>query len=163
MHGGDERACVGGEVARVGREVALRISVRPGVLRVVLDTNLFVAAYWSARSASARVVHACEENRLRLLYSPAIRREMSRILRNAQTSEAHRRRVDLLLESAEEVHPTRAIRVVPEDPDDDKFIECAVEGDADYVISSDDHLLRLGEVEGVGIVKPGAFAREHLS
>ncbi|HOJ20388.1 MAG TPA: putative toxin-antitoxin system toxin component, PIN family [Armatimonadota bacterium] len=145
-----------------GRVVALRMVVRPARLRVVLDTNLFVAAYWNPRSAPARVLSACEENQLQLLYSAAIRREMDHILRKAHTSEAFRHRVSLLLEDAEEVCPTRTLHLVQDDPEDDKFLECALEGDADYLISSDAHLLRLGPIDGACIIKPGAFARAHL-
>ncbi|HHX39394.1 MAG TPA: putative toxin-antitoxin system toxin component, PIN family [Armatimonadetes bacterium] len=146
-----------------GRVVALRMVVRPARLRVVLDTNLFVAAYWNPRSAPARVLEACEESQLRLLYSAAIRREMDYILRKAHTSEAFQHRVSLLLEDAEEICPTRSLRLVQADPDDDKFLECALEGDADYLISSDAHLLRLGTINGARIIKPGAFARAHLA
>jgi len=142
--------------------LAFRIAVRPPLARVVLDTNLFVAAYWSPRSASARILRACEEDQLELLVSPAVRRELFRILRNARTDSAHQQRAAELLEWAEEVHPTRKLHLVVEDPEDDKFLECALDGHADYVITSDGHLLRLGSVDGVCIVKPTAFVRDHL-
>ena len=142
--------------------LALRIVVRWDGPRVVLDTNLFVAAFWNPRSASARVLEACEEDRLHVLISPAVRREVFRILRNARTSSEHQERVANLLDAAEEVHPTRSLRLVPDDAVDDKFLECALEGRADTVISSDDHLLRLGSVEWGRIVKPGEFVRSHL-
>ena len=82
--------------------------VRPARLRVVLDTNLFVAAYWNPRSAPARVLEACEESQLRLLSSAAIRREMDYILRKAHTSEAFQHRVSLLLETRRKYAPRAA-------------------------------------------------------
>jgi len=144
------------------RVVVLRLVVRRRPVRVVLDTNLFVAAFWSPRSASAKVVDACEEGSFCLLASAAIRREMEHILRNARTSAPYRERVARILDRAEEVRPTHFLQVVPEDPDDDKFVECALDGDADYLVSSDAHLLRLGEIEGVRVLKPTAFAHEVL-
>jgi putative PIN family toxin of toxin-antitoxin system len=141
---------------------ALTIIVRWRVLRVVLDTNTFVAAYWSPRSASARLVAAGEQGELQLLVSAPVCREVSRILRNARTSRPYQERIARLLAAAEVVYPTRSVRLVADDPEDDKFLECALNGGADYVVSNDDHLLRLGVVEGVRIVTPGCFVRQHL-
>jgi putative PIN family toxin of toxin-antitoxin system len=50
-------------------------------------------------------------------------------------------------------------RVVPDDPDDDVVLACAVAGHADYIVSRDRHLLRLGVHEGIPIVFTEAFAR----
>lgn len=140
----------------------LRIVVRPAGPRVVLDTNLFVAAYWNPRSASARILAAGEAGELRVLYSPAIVHELRLILRNARTSAAFQARVTALLAEAMEVHPTQNPRRVPEDPDDDKFLSCALAGDAEYLISSDAHLLRLDAMDGVRIIPPGRFVRAVL-
>lgn len=46
-----------------------------------------------------------------------------------------------------------------EDSSDDKFLECAVEGGADYLISTDRHILALKEVLKTKIVKPAEFMR----
>ena len=43
------------------------------------------------------------------------------------------------------------------DPDDDKFIDCAVSGSADFIVSGDDHLLDLKSVLNVTILKPNSF------
>lgn len=46
-------------------------------------------------------------------------------------------------------------RWVPFDPEDDKFIACALSLRAEYIVSSDHHLKELGLVEGARIVTPG--------
>jgi predicted nucleic acid-binding protein len=46
---------------------------------------------------------------------------------------------------------------VAEDPDDDKFIECALIGHADVIVSGDHHLLDLGAVEGIPVLSPRQF------
>ena len=51
---------------------------------------------------------------------------------------------------------TPTLRVVEDDPDDDKFIECAVELKADYVISGDRHLLAVGDYMGIKIQSPAS-------
>jgi predicted nucleic acid-binding protein len=43
------------------------------------------------------------------------------------------------------------------DPDDDKFVECAMAGSADYIVSADADLLTLREVEGIRIVDAPTF------
>jgi predicted nucleic acid-binding protein len=43
------------------------------------------------------------------------------------------------------------------DPDDDKFLECAVAGGADYLVSADADLLSLREVQGIPILDVPAF------
>lgn len=50
-------------------------------------------------------------------------------------------------------------RVVPDDPDDDAVLACAVAGNAEYIVSRDQHLLRLGVYQGIPIVSTEAFAR----
>jgi uncharacterized protein len=60
-----------------------------------------------------------------------------------------RRRVTL-------VTPSRRIQRC-RDPDDDKFLECAVAGAAEWLVTADDDLLSLGEVEGVPVVDVPTF------
>jgi len=58
---------------------------------------------------------------------------------------------------AEFVDPQEDIAAVEDDPDDDKFLEAAVAGDVDYLVSGDRHLLDLDSFRGVEIVEPRTF------
>ena len=58
---------------------------------------------------------------------------------------------------AEFVAPQEDITAVENDPDDDKFLEAAVAGDVDYLVSGDGHLLSLDSFRGIGIVEPRTF------
>jgi putative PIN family toxin of toxin-antitoxin system len=58
---------------------------------------------------------------------------------------------------AEFVDPTEEITAVEDDPDDDKFLEAAVAGSVDYVVSGDRHLLDLDSFRGIDIVDPRSF------
>jgi len=58
---------------------------------------------------------------------------------------------------SEVVAITGQLRVVADDPDDDKVIECAVVGKADYIVTGDRHLLALGQYKGITIVKATQF------
>jgi predicted nucleic acid-binding protein len=44
-------------------------------LRVVLDTNLFIATYWNRSTASARIIKACIDGELQAYYTPEMNRE----------------------------------------------------------------------------------------
>ncbi len=57
-----------------------------------------------------------------------------------------------LLRVATLVVPSKKIDIIKEDPDDNKVLECAIEGNVDYIISGDRHLLKLKEYSGIRIV-----------
>jgi uncharacterized protein len=58
---------------------------------------------------------------------------------------------------SEQVEITGKVHVVANDPDDDKFIECAVVAGASAVVSGDHHLLELGEHEGIPVLSATEF------
>jgi len=64
----------------------------------------------------------------------------------------------LLLSKARFVTVSRKIALC-RDPSDDKFLECAVAGKADFVVSADNDLLSLKVIEGIPIVNLPAFWR----
>jgi hypothetical protein len=53
----------------------------------------------------------------------------------------------------------RRVRVVQEDPSDNMVLECALEGEADFIVSGDGHLLDLGTFQGIPIVNPAVFLK----
>lgn len=58
---------------------------------------------------------------------------------------------------AEFVDPQEDITAVEADPDDDKFLEAALAGGVDYLVSGDKHLLELESFRGIDIVEPRTF------
>ena len=63
----------------------------------------------------------------------------------------------LILEKSSLFFPVEHLEVVKNDPDDDKFIEAAVEGNAQYIVSQDKHLLNIKEYKGIKILHPDEF------
>lgn len=49
--------------------------------------------------------------------------------------------------------------VIKRDPDDDRILACALAAEAEWLISGDDHLLRLRRYKGISIVTPSRFSR----
>jgi uncharacterized protein len=95
--------------------------------------------------------------------SEAILAEYEKALSYAGVQEKHglskvrvRQLVDQFRRTATVVEPTSSLTLV-DDPDDDKFIECAIEGEADFIVSKDEHLLKLRDYQGIRIVLPRTF------
>ena len=57
------------------------------------------------------------------------------------------------------VRISRRIHVVKDDSDDDKFIECAVECGAEFIISGDKHLLKMKKYKGIDIMNATTFLK----
>ncbi|MCL5103130.1 MAG: putative toxin-antitoxin system toxin component, PIN family [Armatimonadetes bacterium] len=126
----------------------------------MLDTNLFVAAYWNRHSASAKIISACLAGDIQAYYTADVERELWIIMRNIRARDEYKATVSNFIGRAEQVSPWAEVDVRSDDPEDQKFLICAASADADYLITSDDHLLKLGHVDRTRIVRPGVFWRE---
>jgi putative PIN family toxin of toxin-antitoxin system len=130
--------------------------------RVVLDTNVLVAAAYAEGSASRRIIEAALSGRVEAVASEAVLEEYRFIVERAVRRPDYRDRLAALLDTLEIVEPAPLPRVVPEDPDDDKLLAAAVGGLAGWLVTNDRHLLVLNPFEGVQIVTSGVFAEEVL-
>ena len=55
------------------------------------------------------------------------------------------------------IEPQSELEVIEEDPDDNRFLECAIAGGASYIITGDNHLLELKEYQDIVILPPVGF------
>jgi putative PIN family toxin of toxin-antitoxin system len=55
------------------------------------------------------------------------------------------------------VNPSKTINVVSEDPGDNRILECAVEAQANYIVTGDFHLLKLSRYRNIEVVNAVAF------
>lgn len=138
--------------ARAGRRE------RP-LTKLVVDTNLFVAAYFNQGSASARILERAREGRVELLWTDAVREEAVKVLRAMPIADAYVEGVEGLFRPACRVEPAPAPEV-PGNPDDTKFVACALGGRADMIVSNDRDLLEAPDTAGVQVCTPqDALAR----
>ena len=134
---------------------------KPARLRAVLDTNVYFSAFYHPGGVTFRIWESAIRRQFVLLVSPAIMREIAEVLRldlGWRESEIVAQ-LKLISKVAEIVIPKIGLQVIKADPDDDKFLECAVEGSADLIVSGDRHLTRLKSFRGIGIVRPIDFQR----
>ena len=126
--------------------------------RVVLDTNVLVAAAYAPASASRAIVEACLDGELEAIVSAETLREHQYILGRAVRSGAYERRLEQFLSSGTLVVPERTPRHVPDDAEDDKFLAAALAGRAGWIVTNDHHLLDRDPYWEIRIVRPGEFA-----
>jgi putative PIN family toxin of toxin-antitoxin system len=132
-----------------------------GDIRAVLDTNVLVSAFTRPRGRAAPLWKTAQARRYRLLISPAIIREIARVLRKDFQWEERRiiRRSKRLVRTGELIIPRISLDIIHNDPDDNRILECAVEGKADVIVSRDRHLRNLKSYQGIPIVRPIDFLR----
>ncbi len=133
-------------------------------MRAVLDTNVLVSAVLSRAGAPGAILRAWREDRFQLITSAPLLDELRDVLARPRIVERHgwspEERLLFIVafdESAIVVTPDDELRVVDEDPDDDRVLEAAITGGVDYIVSGDHHLLDLGEHAGIPIVTPARF------
>ena len=62
-----------------------------------------------------------------------------------------------IFEHAIFLNPSISLSVIREDPSDNRFLECAISGEADAIVSGDQHLKSIRHFEGVDILSPSEF------
>jgi hypothetical protein len=129
----------------------------------VLDTNVWVSAMiWGGSPAS--IIGSAEADRIRIVVSEEIVREISRILAYPRLREIYEgagitreELMEAVLRIGKMVEVKTRINLVTEDPDDNKFLECAIDGHADYIVSGDEHLLKIKVYKGIRILSVKQF------
>lgn len=128
-------------------------------MRITVDTNVLISALgWNG--AEAAVIEMVLDSSLVLCLSAQILSEFYRVVNYPKfgfTDEEIDGFIGRLLTNSIIVNPSQSINAVADDPDDNKIIECAVEGKAEYIISGDRHLLSLGEYKNVKILRASEF------
>ena len=135
-------------------------------LRIVLDANVVVSALIRPASAAGRIVRAAaEETAVRLIVSEPLLAELLAVLhyprlqRYLRMSDPDKEEFVILLEQVADVanlsnHPAPAIC---RDPKDEPYLQTALAGRADYLVSGDRDLLDLKEVFSIPILAPADF------
>jgi putative PIN family toxin of toxin-antitoxin system len=128
--------------------------------RIVVDTNVFISGLLSSTSPPARVVERAIEHGQLLESAETLRELIETLLLPKFDRYVTRARREALLdrlapsvEIVEIVQQVRACR----DPKDDKFLEVAVNGEADVIVTGDEDLLSLHPFRNIDILTPAAY------
>jgi uncharacterized protein len=127
-------------------------------MRVVLDTNIFVSMVLGG--TVGQINSAWQAGKFTLVVSEEIVAEYLDVLQRPKLHLSSRsiaviiNRVD---RKAEFVTAIEDVSVIEADPTDNKFLEAALAGDAEYIISGDKHLLELKEFRKIPVLTARAF------
>jgi putative PIN family toxin of toxin-antitoxin system len=128
-------------------------------MRVVLDANVLVSgAFWSG--PPFRVLSLWAADQVQVLASEPILQEYAAALRDLglDRGELHLSHawIAFIFQHASLIDVRTAVDAC-RDPDDDKYLACAVDGGADFIVSGDGDLLAMKAFRGIPIVSPRRF------
>lgn len=127
--------------------------------RVVLDTNVTISAFFWNGSPRA-IYELINKDKLEMLLSSEMEKEFIRVLSYSKfglTAKEILPFVRYLRLNSELITTTSNVSAITSDPTDNIFLECALDGKADYIISGDRHLLDLKTYRDIQILKPKDF------
>ena len=133
-------------------------------MKIVLDTNVFISGVFFS-GPPYEVLKAWCDGRIQILISEEIIEEYRRVgelLSKQFPGIEFAPALQLLAIHAEFVRPKKLAAQVCEDPDDDKFLECAISGNSNLIVSGDKHLLQISGYKGIVIVSPRNFVENYL-
>lgn len=133
-------------------------------MRIVLDTNVLVSGIFFG-GTPGEILQAWRNGEVQFVLSPEILDEYQQVgeeLAARYEGADLRPFLDLLVVHAEMVVGMPLPEPVCDDPEDDKFVACAVAANVSYIVSGDKHLLRVSGYQGIEIVRPRTFVDENL-
>jgi putative PIN family toxin of toxin-antitoxin system len=130
--------------------------------RIVLDTNVLISAIVFG-GKPRRVLDLVISGLVDCSLSIAILDELKDVLQRPKFGFSPA----LCFQIIEELHgvcdiisPTISVDVIRSDPDDNRVLECAVEAQANFIVSGDPHLLNLGKFKEIRILSPADYLKE---
>jgi putative PIN family toxin of toxin-antitoxin system len=137
--------------------------------RIVLDTNVLISGTIVRHGFPARILASAVDDRIRLVVSPYLLAEYIAVIQRPHIARKYAKlgeRLDLIQRfiqaNAISVSPSPIESVIRDDPKDDAILACAFAGKAQYIVSGDEHLLRLGQYRGIKIISPLDFVAKIL-
>lgn len=133
-------------------------------MRIVLNTNVFVSGVFFS-GPPYQILKAWRDGKVQLVISQEILEEYQRV---GETLAYQFPGVDLgpILElvtvKAELTQAPSLPEPVCDDPDDDKFLACALASNSEVIISGDKHLLKVSGYCGINILRPRKFLDDFL-
>ena len=132
-------------------------------MKVVIDTNIFVSSFFGGNPK--KIIDLWKEEKITLCLSGDILNEYIEVLRRIGLKDASELEelLSLFSKGFNMLFTTKTpkVKIIKNDPDDDKFIECAVALKADVVITGDGEVLAVKEYMGIRILTPQQFLRNY--
>lgn len=132
-------------------------------MKITVDTNILVSAsFWDGHSNE--IINRIEKKNVDLVLSKEIIEEFAIVLSSKEIQGKiknknleMKRTIGKIVSLSTIVESSEKVDIVQDDPDDNKILECAKAGKVDFIISSDNHLLKIKKFEGIPIITPQEF------
>ena len=132
--------------------------------KAVIDTSVMVSVAFAQRGLAKELKDMIVDGAFELVTSKEIMAELDRVLHYPRilrqfraTKEDVAELIGLIAEKATFTEGRVSLRKIKEDPSDDMFLACALEGHADYIVSTDPHLRNLKLFPDIDIVDVKTF------
>ena len=129
------------------------------MLKVVIDTNVFISSFFGG--IPREIINLWKDGQIVLCLSQGIVEEYIEVLDRLGLKDKNEiaRLIKLFAEGYHSVFTAKPpkLLVVKDDPDDNKFIECAVALDCKIIVSGDKHLKRVKKYIDIKILSPKEF------
>lgn len=132
-------------------------------MRIVIDTNIVISGIFFG-GKPRRIIEAIADEYLHAYAIPAIVDEYIEVFHemlNRKQGNLCRNVLMRLVDKMTVFEPVSSLSIC-RDPDDDKFIECAIDAGAKYIVSGDKDLLDIAEYQGVEIITAHNFCQKYL-
>lgn len=133
-------------------------------MRVILDTNVFISGVFFS-GPPHQILTAWRDGLVQLVISQEILTEywkVGKVFAEEYPSIDLGPILDLVTINAEMYYAKELPRPVCSDPDDDKFLACAIASGSKVIISGDKHLLKVNGYQQIEIIKPQEFVKRYL-
>ena len=127
-------------------------------MKIVIDTNVFISAVFFG-GLPLQVLQSVISKQNDAYISPEIWDEYNDVIERMTKKYPSRLKQQLIDETFKlfkVIMPSAEINIC-RDPDDNKFISCALDAECMYIVSGDDDLLSLENIDGVAICTPSEF------
>ena len=135
------------------------------MLKIVIDTNVFVSSFFGG--VPREIIKLWKNGKVVLCLSQKIIEEYLEVLNRLGLEDKHEieNLTKLFAEGYNSIFTSKTprLKVVKDDPDDNKFIECAVALDSKLIISGDKHLKDIKKYVDIEILSPKEFINLHHS
>lgn len=132
--------------------------MRSKSIKVVIDTNVIISSLWPGKPRE--IIEMWDKDTILVIVTQPILDEYFRVLNRFDLTEEDIEDITILFSNPKKtlvVDPKSKIHLIKKDTADNKFLECAQEGNADFIISGDKHLLELKNYKNCQIVTPKEF------
>jgi uncharacterized protein len=128
---------------------------------IVLDTNVLITGVQDESSYAFRIIDACIKKKVQAVFNRPLLKENKLKSRELIKERDYLRILEDFYKKAKSIPHRSRVKVVKWDEEDNKLVEAAIDGRAEFIVTEDNDLLFLGEYNKIKMVTPQEFWRHY--